>query len=73
MGLYNKNIFKIINTNECKLAQIIQWNEKNIIVADVNNKSFKIIDLDENKIIFVIGEQHIDKFIVLKKYIIKIM
>ena len=56
--LYNKKIFKIINTNKCKLAHIIEWNNKYIIVADVNNKSFKIIDLDENKIISDIGGQH---------------
>ena len=40
------------------LAHIIQWNEKYIIVADYNNKSFKIIDLEENKIISDIGGQH---------------
>ena len=49
--LYNKNIFKIINTNNCFLYHIIEWNNKYIIVADLLNKSFKIIDLDENKII----------------------
>jgi len=37
---------------------IIEWNNKYIIVADYNNRSFKIIDLDENKIISNIGEQH---------------
>ena len=65
--LYNKKISKIINTNKCELAHIIQWNDKYIIVADVNNKSFKIIDLDENKIISDIGGQHIDKVNCIKK------
>ena len=65
--LYNKKIFKIINTNKCKLAHIIQWNEKYIIVADVNNKSFKIIDLEENKIISDIGGQHTDEVKCIKK------
>ena len=65
--LYNKKIFKIINTNKCKLAHIIEWNNKYIIVADANNKSFKIIDLDENKIIFDIGRQHTDEVISIKK------
>ena len=55
--LYNKKIFKIINTNNCKLSHIIQWNNKYIIVADANNKSFKIIDLEDNKI-SDIGGQH---------------
>ena len=65
--LYNKKIFKIINTNKCKLAHIIQWNDKYIIVADVNNNSFKIIDLEENKIISDIGGQHTDRVISIKK------
>ena len=33
-----------------KLAHIIEWNRKYIIVADYNNKLFKIIDLDNNSI-----------------------
>ena len=76
--LYNKNLFKNIdtnknsklnffNTNEYKLAHIIEWNNKYIIVADDNNKSFKIIDIDENKIISDIGGQHTDKVNCIKK------
>ena len=49
------------------LAQIIKWNNKYIIVADYNNKSFKIIDLEENKIISDIHGQHIDKVVCIKK------
>ena len=56
--LYNKIIFKVINTNKCFLAHIIEWNNKYIIVADFNNKSFKIIDLEENKIICDINGEH---------------
>ena len=55
--LYNKNIFKVINTNNCCLVHIIQWNNKYIIVADYNNKCFKIINL-ENEIIKDIEKQH---------------
>ena len=65
--LYNKNIYKIINTNNCKLAHIIQWNNKYIIVTDVNNKSFKIIDLEENRIISDINGQHNKAIISIKK------
>jgi len=65
--LYNKNIFKIININECELAHIIEWNNKYIIVADVNNKSFKIIDIEGNKIICDINGQHIEEVISIKK------
>ena len=65
--LYNKKLFKIINTNECQLAHIIEWNNKYIITADVNNKSFKIIDLDENKVICNIDGQHEDNVFCIKK------
>ena len=65
--LYNKKIYKIINTNNCKLAHIIQWNNKYSIVADVNNKSFKVIDLEENKNICDIGGQHSKEVICIKK------
>ena len=44
--LYNKIIFKVINTNGCKLAHIIEWNKKYIIVADYDNKTFKIIGIE---------------------------
>ena len=53
--LYNKSIFKIINTNNCNLVHIIQWNEKYLIVADLNNKSFKIVNINNNEIIDIRG------------------
>ena len=65
--LYNKKIFKIINTNNCKLFHIIKWNNKYIIVADYKNKSFKIIDLEENKIISDIKGQLTKGVICIKK------
>ena len=65
--LYNKNIFRIINTNNCKLAHIIHWNNKFVLVADYNNKSFKIIDLEENKVVSEINGQHTDRIVCIKK------
>ena len=65
--LYNKKIFKIININQCELAHIIEWNNKYIIVADISNKSFKIIDIEENKIICDIKGQHKKELICIKK------
>jgi len=53
--LYNKNIFKVINTNNYNLGHTIQWNNKYIIVADYKNKCFKIINLENEKI------KHIEK------------
>ena len=49
--LYNKKINKIINTNNCYLTHIIEWNSKYLIVADYKNKSFKVIDIEEETII----------------------
>ena len=61
------------NTNKCILAYIIEWNKKYIIVADLSNKSFKIIDLEENKIICDINGQHINNVVCIKRYIIHFM
>ena len=65
-NLYNKNIYKVINTNGCYLANIIKWNKKYIIVADYNNKSFKIIDID-NDSIYDVNTDHNDKLACIKK------
>ena len=64
--LYNQNIFKVINTNGCKLAHIIEWNKKYIIVADINNKSFKIIGIDDGSI-FNINPEHKKEMACVKK------
>ena len=64
--LYNKKIFKIINTDGCKLGHIINWNKKFIIVSDVNNKSFKIIDIENNSI-YDIKNEHNDLLYCVKK------
>ena len=65
--LYNKNIFKIINIKECFLLHIIQWNDKYIIVADADNKSFKIIDVELKRVISDISGEHTDKVKCIKK------
>ena len=64
--LYNKKIFKVINTNGCELAHIIEWNNKYIIVADYNNKLFKIIDIDNNSI-HDIKIEHKNNLVSIKK------
>ena len=66
--IYGKKIIiKVINTNKCELAHIIEWNNKYIIVADLDNESFKIIDLEENKIICDINGQHNSEIVCIKK------
>jgi len=64
--LYNKNIFKAINTNNCYLMHIIQWNSKYIIVADFDKKCFKIINL-ENDNIADIEQKHTKEVVCIKK------
>ena len=49
--LYNKKIFKTIIINKSRLMKIIQWNKKYFIASDLENKSIKIIDYEQNKII----------------------
>ena len=68
--LYEKEIIKAINLNiknECKLSHIIEWNEKYIIVADVENKTLKIIDRENNYTIKVIETGHKNELISIKK------
>ena len=59
--LINKEIFKVIDTKNCKLTHLIQWNEKYGIVADYSNCSMKIIDIEKGEIVKDIGGQHKDK------------
>ena len=65
--LFNKSIYKVINTNECVLSNIIPWNNQYIIVADYDNNSFKIIDIEKGKIVKDISGQHSDKVPCVKK------
>lgn len=65
--LYSKTIFKVINTNKCLLAHIIPWNDQFFIVADFNNKSFIIIDIDEDEIISIINGKHTKEVKCIKK------
>ena len=48
--LYEKKIYKNINTNGSNLAHVINWNNKYIIAVDINKKSFKIIEIENNSI-----------------------
>ena len=65
-NLYNKNIFKVINTN-FNIINIIQWNDKYIISSDYKKNSIIIIDIEANKIISSIQGQHTGGIICFKK------
>ena len=64
--LEKKIIFKIIHTKDCSLCYITKWNNKYIIAADYTNKSFKIIDI-ENEVIVNKAGQHTKNVICVKK------
>ena len=61
-----KKIFKIINTNGCKLVHIILWNNQYLITTDYNNKSFKIIDTC-NDYIYDMKTEHRKDMVCIKK------
>ena len=67
LDLYKKEICNVIKTNNCKLHHIIEWNDTYIIVADFNNKSFKIIDRNKNKVVSNISGHHYGHIICVKK------
>ena len=64
--LFEQRLVNTIRINN-ELAQTIQWNDKYGIVADYNNKSFKIIDLDQGEVVKNIGGEHESKVICVKK------
>ena len=67
--LYGENLFKLITVkNNCSLRNIIQWNDKYIIVVDKTNKSFKIIDIDQYKVISEIKNNGDEIFFIKKLY-----
>ena len=50
-NLFNKELAFSININRSKLMDIIQWNQKYLIVTDYENQYIKIIDVGQMKII----------------------
>ena len=66
--LQSQKISKVININNSRLSHIIEWNNKYIIVASYENKSFKIIDLDKNKIVSEIQGLHLKDLYCIKKF-----
>ena len=66
-NLFNKSIYKVISTNDCVLCNIIQWNNEYSIVADYDNKSFKIIDFEKGQVVKDIKGEHTDKVPCVKK------
>ena len=65
-NLNDKKIFKVISTNGCYLANIILWNDQYLIAADLNNTTFKIIDMENNSISNM-KTGHKDKLVCIKK------
>ena len=64
--LYNKNIYKTINSDNCRLMSIIEWNDKYAIVSDLNN-SIKIIDIGKLNIVNKIEGKYTEGIKCIKK------
>ena len=64
--LYNKNIYKTINTDNCRLMSIIEWNDKYAIVSDLNN-SIKIIDIEKLNMVHKIEGKYTEGIKCIKK------
>ena len=65
--MFKKTKFKVITSSGNQLWHIIQWNDKYSIVSDRFNKCFKIIDMEQYKIISNIGGEHKIDFYCVKK------
>ena len=66
-NLNSKNIFKFINLNKSSPYYITEWNEKYIIISDFDNKSIKILDTENNKVISNIKGKQNSPFKCIKK------
>ena len=66
-NLYYKFISKRIDIYKGWLMHIIEWNNKYIIVTELNNNLIKIIDLEKNEVIKDIQTNHIDSVKSIKK------
>ena len=66
-NLYDKKIYFYININGSKLMDVIQWNNKYIIVTDYENQYIKIVDLTQMKIIGNISGEGIVSIKKIKK------
>ena len=71
MDLYKKIIINNINTEYCGISYIIRWSEHYFIAADQENNSFKVIDIDQLKIIneYIIGKNIREKGVICAKKI----
>ena len=65
--LFFKSKFKVISSLGNQLWHIIKWNDKYSIIPDRKNKSFKIIDMEQYKIISNIGGEHKNDILCVKK------
>ena len=65
--MFFKSKFKVISSLGNQLWHIIKWNDKYSIIPDRKNKSFKIIDMEQYKIISNIGGEHKNDILCVKK------
>ena len=64
--LYNKNIYKTINSDNCRLMSIIKWNDKYALASDLDN-SIIIIDMEKLEIVHKIDGEYTKGIKCIKK------
>ena len=65
--LYKKTLFRSIYISNYYFMHIIEWNNKFLIVADYQNKSFKIIDIEKEIILSDFKNNHDEGVVCIKK------
>ena len=57
MDIYNKNIYKTINSVNCRLMSFIEWNDKYALASGLD-KSIITIDIEKLEIVHKIYEKY---------------
>ena len=58
--LINKSMIKLIKVSNKCLYNLIQWNKRYVIAADLYNNAFRIVDIINGKLITSVGGYHND-------------
>ena len=58
--LINKSLIKLIKISNKCIYNIVQWNQRYVIAADLYNNAFKIVDIIQGKLITTVGGYHTD-------------
>ena len=68
-NLHNKNMILDIKSLYCSFSYLIRWNDKYFIIADQENTSIKIVDIEQLKVInnIKIYDKYQGRYLIIKK------